>query len=131
MPVGLKWFVDGLLSASLGFAGEESAAASFLRRNGSVWTTDKDGIVFGLLAAEVTAQTKRKPSELYDHLTNKLGMSFHARIDAPATPDQKVLLKTLSPAQINVKALAGEKISEELSSAPGNGAAFGGIEVTA
>jgi phosphoglucomutase len=131
VPVGFKWFVDGLISASLGFAGEESAGASFLRRNGSVWTTDKDGIVLGLLAAEMTAQTRRTPSELYDHLTKELGMSFYERIDAPATPRQKAMLKTLSPDQINVKGLAGEKISAKLSCAPGNGVAFGGIKVTA
>jgi phosphoglucomutase len=131
VPVGFKWFVDGLISASLGFAGEESAGASFLRRNGSVWTTDKDGIVLGLLAAEMTTQTRRTPSELYDHLTNKLGKSFYERIDAPATPGQKALLKTLSPDQINVRELAGEKISAKLNYAPGNGAAFGGIKVTA
>jgi phosphoglucomutase len=131
VPVGFKWFVDGLISASLGFAGEESAGASFLRRNGSVWTTDKDGIVLGLLAAEMTAQTRRTPSELYDHLTKELGMSFYERIDAPATPRQKAMLKTLSPDQINVKGLAGEKISAKLSCAPGNGVAFGGIKVIA
>jgi phosphoglucomutase len=131
VPVGFKWFVDGLISTSLGFAGEESAGASFLRRDGSVWTTDKDGIVLGLLAAEVTARTRRKPSELYDHLTNELGMPFYERIDAPATPDQKRLLKTLSPDQISIKELAGEKITAKLSSAPGNGVAFGGIKVTA
>jgi phosphoglucomutase len=131
VPVGFKWFVDGLISASLGFAGEESAGASFLRRNGSVWTTDKDGIVLGLLAAEMTAQTWREPSELYDHLTNELGMSFYERIDAPATPDQRAALKTLSPDQIDVKELAGEKISAKLSCAPGNGVAFDGVKVTA
>jgi phosphoglucomutase len=130
VPVGFKWFVDGLGSASLGFAGEESAGASFLRRDGSVWTTDKDGIVLGLLAAEMTARSGRTPSELYDSLSNELGVSYYERIDTPATPDQKTRLKTLSLDQISIKELAGEKINAKFSSAPGNGVAFGGIKVT-
>ena len=93
VPVGFKWFVDGLIDGSLGFAGEESAGASFLRRDGSVWTTDKDGIILGLLAAEITAQTKRDPGEAYDDITRELGVAFYERIDAPATPEQKELLK--------------------------------------
>jgi phosphoglucomutase len=131
VPVGFKWFVDGLISGSLGFAGEESAGASFLRRDGSVWTTDKDGIILGLLAAEITAQTRRDPSEAYDGLTRQLGMPFFERIDAPATPVQKELLKTLSPDQIGMMELAGEPISAKLTAAPGNGLPFGGIKVIA
>jgi phosphoglucomutase len=131
VPVGFKWFVDGLIGGSLGFAGEESAGASFLRRDGSVWTTDKDGIILGLLAAEITAQTGRDPSEAYDGLTRELGMPFYERIDAPATPVQKELLKTLSPDQIGMMELAGEPIRAKLTAAPGNGLPFGGIKVIA
>ncbi len=131
VPVGFKWFVDGLMDGSLGFAGEESAGASFLRRNGSVWTTDKDGIILGLLAAEITAQTRRDPSEAYDDLTRELGVPFYERIDAPATPGQKELLKTLSPDQIGMMELAGEPIRAKLTAAPGNGLPFGGIKVIA
>jgi phosphoglucomutase len=128
-PVGFKWFVDGLSDGSLGFAGEESAGASFLRRDGSVWTTDKDGLILGLLAAEITAQTKRDPSEIFDQLTSELGVPFYERIDAPATPEQKELLKTLSLDQIGMKELAGESIRAKLTAAPGNGLPFGGIKV--
>jgi phosphoglucomutase len=131
VPVGFKWFVDGLIDGSLGFAGEESAGASFLRRDGSVWTTDKDGIILGLLAAEMTAQTKRDPGEAYDRLTRELGVSFYERIDAPATPEQKKLLKTLSPNQIGMIELAGEPVRAALTAAPGNGLPFGGIKVIA
>ncbi len=131
VPVGFKWFVAGLVDSSLGFAGEESAGASFLRRDGSVWTTDKDGIILGLLAAEITAQTKRDPSEVYDCLTRKLGVPFYERIDAPATPEQKELLKALAPNQIAMTELAGEPIRAELTAAPGNGLPFGGIKVIA
>src|SRR5438045_7044059 len=102
VPVGFKWFVPGLLDGSVGFGGEESAGASFLRRDGSVWTTDKDGMILGLLAAEITAKTGRDPSEAYDRLTRELGGSFYERIDAPATPEQKELLKTISPSQIDM-----------------------------
>jgi phosphoglucomutase len=130
-PVGFKWFVGGLIGGSLGFAGEESAGASFLRRDGSVWTTDKDGIILGLLSAEITAQTKRDPSEAYDHLTRELGVPFYERIDASATPEQKDLLKTLSPNQIGMTELAGEPIRAKLTAAPGNGLPFGGIKVIA
>src|SRR4029078_1850793 len=101
LPVGFKWFVDGLIDGSLGFAGEESAGASFLRRDGSVWTTDKDGIILGLLAAEITAQTECDPSEVYGELTQELGAPFYERIDAPATPEPKGLLKTASADQIS------------------------------
>ncbi|MGO9720879.1 MAG: phosphoglucomutase (alpha-D-glucose-1,6-bisphosphate-dependent) [Methylocella sp.] len=131
MPVGFKWFVDGLIGGSLGFAGEEGAGASFLRRGGSVWTTDKDGIILGLLAAEITAQTKRDPGEAYNQLTRELGVPFYERIDASATPEQKDLLRTLSPNQISMMELAGEPIRAKLTAAPGNGLPFGGIKVIA
>ena len=131
MPVGFKWFVDGLIDGSLGFGGEESAGASFLRRDGSVWTTDKDGLILGLLAAEITARTRRDPGEAYDRLTQELGVPFYERIDAPATPEQKALLKTLSPEQFGMTELAGEPIRATLTAAPGNGAPFGGIKVIA
>ncbi len=131
MPVGFKWFVDGLIGGSLGFAGEESAGASFLRRGGSVWTTDKDGIILGLLAAEITAQTKWDPGEAYNQLTRELGVPFYERIDASATPEQKDLLRPLSPNQISMMELAGEPIRAKLTAAPGNGLPFGGIKVIA
>ena len=131
VPVGFKWFADGLIDSSLGFAGEESAGASFLRRDGSVWSTDKDGLILGLLAAEITAQTKRDPSEVFGQLTRELGVPFYERIDAPATSEQKELLKTISPNQIDVMELAGEPIRAKLTTAPGNGVAFGGIKVVA
>ncbi|HEV7636613.1 MAG TPA: phosphoglucomutase (alpha-D-glucose-1,6-bisphosphate-dependent) [Bradyrhizobium sp.] len=129
-PVGFKWFVDGLIDGSFGIAGEESAGASFLRRDGSVWTTDKDGLILGLLAAEMTARTKRDPSQLFDQLTGELGKPFYERIDAPATPAQKNLLKALSPEKLAMKELAGEPVREALTAAPGNGQPFGGIKVT-
>jgi phosphoglucomutase len=131
VPVGFKWFVDGLLGGTLGFAGEESAGASFLRRDGQVWTTDKDGIILGLLAAEITARMGRDPGELYDRLTQELGPSFYERIDVPATPQQKKILKAFDPAQLDVKELAGEPIETMLSRAPGNGAPIGGIKIIA
>ncbi len=131
VPVGFKWFVDGLIGGSLAFAGEESAGASFLRRDGSVWTTDKDGIILCLLASEITAQTKLDPSEAYDHLTRELGVPFYERIDASATAEQKELLKALSPNQISMTELAGEPIRAKLTAAPGNGVPFGGIKVIA
>src|SRR6266850_3902118 len=130
-PVGFKWFVDGLIDGSFGIAGEESAGASFLRLNGSVWTTDKDGIILGLLAAEMTAKSGRDPSQLFDDLTAELGRPFYERIDAPATPAQKNLLKALSPEQLAMKELAGEPVRAALTAAPGNGQPFGGIKVTA
>jgi phosphoglucomutase len=129
-PVGFKWFVDGLVGGSFGFAGEESAGASYLRQDGSVWTTDKDGLILGLLAAEMTARTKRDPSQLFDQLTGELGMPFYERIDAPATAAQKNLLKALSPEKLGMKALAGEPVRAVLTAAPGNGQPFGGIKVT-
>jgi phosphoglucomutase len=131
VPVGFKWFVDGLIDGSFGFAGEESAGASFLRRDGSVWSTDKDGIIPGLLAAEITARTGRDPGETFNGLTRELGVPFYGRIDAPATPEQKALLKTLSPDRIGMQDLAGEPIRATLTDAPGNGVAFGGIKVIA
>jgi phosphoglucomutase len=129
-PVGFKWFVDGLSDGSFGFAGEESAGASFLRKDGSVWTTDKDGIILGLLAAEMTARTKFDPGQLFDKLTNELGVPFYERIDAPATSAQKSLLKALSPEKLAMKELAGEPVRAALTAAPGNGQSFGGIKVT-
>ena len=128
-PVGFKWFVDGLGDGSFGLAGEESAGASFLRQDGSVWTTDKDGIILGLLAAEMTARTKRDPSQLFDGLTSELGVPFYERIDAPATPAQKNLLKALSPEKLAMAELAGEPVRATLTAAPGNGQPFGGIKV--
>jgi phosphoglucomutase len=130
-PVGFKWFVDGLIGGSFGLAGEESAGASFLRRDGSVWTTDKDGLILGLLAAEMTARTRRDPSQLFDSLTAELGIPFYERIDAPATPQQKNLLKALSAEKLAMKELAGEPVRATLTAAPGNGQPFGGIKVVA
>jgi phosphoglucomutase len=129
-PVGFKWFVDGLGDGSFGFVGEESAGASFLRRDGSVWTTDKDGLILGLLAAEITATTGHDPSQLFDRLTDELGLPFYERIDAPATATQKNLLKALSPEQWAMKQLAGEPVTAILTKAPGNGQSFGGVKVT-
>jgi phosphoglucomutase len=129
VPVGFKWFVNGLLDGSLGFGGEESAGASFLRRDGSVWTTDKDGIIMNLLAAEMMAKTGRDPGELYRELTNELGEPRYERIDAPATAEQKTILSKLSPDQVQVSALAGDTIVVKLTTAPGNGASIGGLKV--
>jgi phosphoglucomutase len=130
VPVGFKWFVDGLLDGSLGFGGEESAGASFVRLDGSVWTTDKDGIVPGLLAAEITARMGRDPGEVYRGLTEEFGESVYERIDAPATASQKAVLRQLSPDQIKSSELAGEEITSTLTVAPGNGEAIGGLKVT-
>jgi phosphoglucomutase len=131
VPVGFKWFVDGLLDGSLGFGGEESAGASFARLDGGVWTTDKDGIIMALLAAEITARTGRDPGELYHELTREFGEPFYERIDAPATPEQKEILAKLSPHQVRMKNLAGENIQAILTTAPGNGAPIGGLKVVA
>ena len=131
VPVGFKWFVDGLLDGSLGFGGEESAGASFARLDGSVWTTDKDGIVPALLAAEITARMGRDPGEIYHELTREFGEPFYDRVEAPATPDQKELLAKLSPQQVKLTELAGEKIQTVLTQAPGNGAPIGGLKVVA
>ncbi|MFD4599562.1 phosphoglucomutase (alpha-D-glucose-1,6-bisphosphate-dependent) [Streptomyces sp. NPDC058464] len=130
VPVGFKWFVDGLVSGAIGFGGEESAGASFLRRDGSVWTTDKDGILLALLASEITAVTDKTPSEHYAGLTARFGEPAYARIDAPATREEKALLAKLSPAQVTAETLAGEPVTAVLTEAPGNGAAIGGIKVT-
>jgi phosphoglucomutase len=131
VPVGFKWFVDGLLDGSLGFGGEESAGASFTRMDGTVWTTDKDGIVPALLAAEITAWMGRDPGEIYQELTREFGEPVYDRVEAPATPDQKKRLAKLSPQQVKLTELAGEKIQAILTHAPGNGAAIGGLKVTA
>src|SRR6202020_1698575 len=130
VPVGFKWFVDGLIDGSLGFGDEESAGASFLRRNGQVWTTDKDGLIPGLLAAEMTARTGRDPGELYAELTAKYGAPIYERIDAAATQEQKAKLAKLSQQQVTVKQLAGEPITAILTDAPGNHAPIGGLKVT-
>ena len=129
VPVGFKWFVSDLLDGSLGFGGEESAGASFLRRNGTVWTTDKDGIIMGLLAAELTARTGRDPSELYAELTRELGAPVYERIDAPATSEEKAVLLDLSPGDVSASELAGHPIEAVLTTAPGNGAPIGGLKV--
>lgn len=129
VPVGFKWFVDGLSDGSLGFGGEESAGASFLRRDGSVWTTDKDGIVLALLASEIAAVTGKTPSEHYARLTDRFGAPAYARVDAPATREEKALLAKLSPSQVTADTLAGEPVTQVLTEAPGNGAALGGIKV--
>jgi phosphoglucomutase len=131
MPVGFKWFVDGLLDGTLGFAGEESAGASFLRLDGTVWTTDKDGIIPALLAAEITARLGRDPGDLYKDLTRELGEPVYDRIDAPATPEQKSALARLTPDTIRCADLANEKITAVMTTAPGNGAPIGGIKVVA
>jgi phosphoglucomutase len=131
VPVGFKWFVDGLLDGSLGFGGEESAGASFVRLDGSVWTTDKDGIVLALLAAEITARMGRDPGEIYRDLTSEFGEPLYDRVEATATREQKELLAKLSPQQVKLTELAGEKIQAILTSAPGNGAPIGGLKVIA
>jgi phosphoglucomutase len=131
VPVGFKWFVDGLRDGSLGFAGEESAGASFARLDGSVWTTDKDGIVPALLSAEITARIGRDPGEIYRELAREFGEPVYDRVEAPATPEQKEKLAQLSPRQIPSAELAGEKIESILTQAPGNGAPIGGLKVTA
>ena len=131
VPVGFKWYVDGLMNGSLGFVGEESAGATFLRFDGTVWTTDKDGMVPALLAAEITARMGRDPGEIYRELTATFGECLSDRVEAPATPEEKRRLAKLSPEQIPSKELAGEKILRILSQAPGNGAAIGGLKVVA
>ena len=131
VPVGFKWFVDGLFDGSLGFVGEESAGASFLRKDGGVWTTDKDGIAPALLSAEMTARTGRDPGEAYRELTRAFGEPLFERIDAAATPAQKKLLANLKPEQVKSKELAGGKIQSILTKAPGNGASIGGLKVVA
>jgi len=131
VPVGFKWFAGGLFDGSLGFGGEESAGASFVRRDGSVWTTDKDGMVLALLAAEITARMDRDPGEIYRELTREFGEPAYDRVEAPATAEQKEMLKGLSPQQVRSTDLAGEKIEAILTRAPGNGAPIGGLKVSA
>jgi phosphoglucomutase len=131
VPVGFKWFVDGLLDGSLGFGGEESAGASFVRLDGSVWTTDKDGIIPALLAAEITARVGQDPGQIYQELTRQLGEPVYDRVEAPATPEQKETLRNLSARQVRSTDLAGEKIQAILHEAPGNGAPIGGVKVVA
>ncbi|MEZ0357816.1 phosphoglucomutase (alpha-D-glucose-1,6-bisphosphate-dependent) [Mycobacterium sp. SA01] len=130
VPVGFKWFVDGLISGTIGFGGEESAGASFLRRDGSVWTTDKDGIILALLASEIQAVTGSSPSQRYAELAAKYGAPVYARVDAPANREQKARLAKLSPEQVSATELAGEPIAAKLTTAPGNGAPLGGLKVT-
>ena len=130
VPVGFKWFVPGLLDGSIAFGGEESAGASFLRFDGSVWTTDKDGIILALLASEILATTGKSPSEHYDELTARYGAPAYARVDAPATREQKAKLAALSPSDVKADSLAGEPITARLTAAPGNGATIGGLKVT-
>ncbi|MGC1320593.1 MAG: hypothetical protein WA849_00275, partial [Candidatus Udaeobacter sp.] len=129
VPVGFKWFVQGLFDGSLCFGGEESAGASFLRMDGTVWTTDKDGPIMDLLAAEITARSGKDPGKLYEELTAEFGTPYYTRIDAPATPDQKARLQKLSPAAVTTDTLGGEAITAKLTSAPGNGAPIGGLKV--
>lgn len=130
VPVGFKWFVDGLVDGSLGFVGEESAGASFLRKDGTVWSTDKDGLILGLLAAEMTVRTGKDPGQLYGDLTAKYGAPVYQRIDAPANREQKAKLGKLSPSQVTSTSLAGEPITAVLTEAPGNKAAIGGLKVS-
>jgi phosphoglucomutase len=130
VPVGFKWFVDGLVDGSFGFGGEESAGASFLRKDGSVWSTDKDGIILNLLAAEITAKTGKDPGLHYKALEAKFGSPVYERMDAPANRDQKAKLSKLSPDDVKATTLAGETITAKLTNAPGNGAAIGGLKVT-
>jgi phosphoglucomutase len=129
VPVGFKWFVDGLLDGSFGFGGEESAGASFLRMDGTVWTTDKDGIIMDLLAAEITAKTGKDPGIHYKELTERLGRAYYSRIDSPATPEQKARLSKLSPDDVKASTLAGDAIVAKMTKAPGNDAAIGGLKV--
>jgi phosphoglucomutase len=131
VPVGFKWFSSGLIDGSLAFGGEESAGASFLRRGGAVWTTDKDGLIMGLLAAEMTARTGRDPNRFYTSFTQDLGKSYYERIDAPATREEKALLAKLDPAGIDAKELAGEPIASKLTRVPGNNEPIGGIKLVA
>jgi phosphoglucomutase len=131
VPVGFKWFTKGLRDGTLGFAGEESGGASFLRRDGSVWTTDKDGLIVGLLAAEITARTGTNPAAVYDRIAHDLGRSWYERIDAPATPAERTQLKALTPEAIGMAELAGEKVRATITTAPGNDAPIGGVKVLA
>lgn len=129
VPVGFKWFVPGLSNRWLGFGGEESAGASFLRKDGTTWTTDKDGFILALLAAEITAATGKDPAEHYEEITSQYGRSYYQRIDSPATPEQKQALLALKPADIKTDTLAGDKITAKMTTAPGNNASIGGVKV--
>jgi phosphoglucomutase len=129
VPVGFKWFVPGLLDGSIGFGGEESAGASFLRRDGTTWTTDKDGIVMDLLAVEIQARMEKDLGELHQEMTAELGAPRYARVDAPATPAEKKVLKALSPEAVKATTLAGDAIVARITRAPGNGAEIGGLKV--
>ena len=129
VPVGFKWYVDDMFAGKIAFGGEESAGASFLRKDGSAWSTDKDGIIMTLLAAEICAVTGKNPSEHYTALTKEFGTPIYARIDVASTPEQKAILKKLSPSDLQADTLAGEKIEEILTKASGNGAAIGGLKV--
>ena len=129
MPVGFKWFVPGLFDGTCCFGGEESAGASFLRRDGTVWTTDKDGLIMDLLSAEITARTGKDPSEHHRELAREFGTSYYTRIDAPATPEQKARLQKLSPEDVKEEMLAGERITAKLTRAPGNNAAIDGLKI--
>jgi phosphoglucomutase len=131
VPVGFKWFVGGLIDGSYGFGGEESAGASFLRRDGSVWTTDKDGIIMDLLAAEMMARSGKDPAILYQEMEEKFGRSYYIRLDIPASAPQREMLKKLSPGQVKIKDLGGEGILSITSRASGNNSAIGGIKVSA
>jgi phosphoglucomutase len=128
--VGFKWFVPGLLDGSIGFGGEESAGASFLRRDGTTWTTDKDGIVMDLLAVEILVRTGKDPGRLHREMTAELGAPVYARVDAAATPAEKKILKALSPTAVKATSLAGDPITARITRAPGNGADIGGLKVT-
>ena len=130
MPVGFKWFVPGLLDGTVGFGGEESAGASFLRKDGRVWSTDKDGLLLALLASEIIATTGRTPSEHHRDLVERYGESWYARVDAPATLEEKATLGKLSPEQVTATELAGEPITAKLTNAPGTDAPIGGLKVT-
>jgi phosphoglucomutase len=129
VPVGFKWFVDGLLNGTYGFGGEESAGASFLKKDGTVWSTDKDGIILCLLSAEITAKTGKDPSEHYRELEDRFGSPVYERLDAPASTEEKAVLKDLSPEQVTANELAGEPIIKKLTRAPGNDAPIGGLKV--
>jgi len=129
VPVGFKWFVDGLLNGTYGFGGEESAGASFLKKDGTVWSTDKDGIILNLLSAEITAKTGKDPSEHYRELEEQFGSPVYERLDAPATTEEKAVLKDLSPDQVTASELAGEPIIKKITRAPGNDAPIGGLKV--
>jgi phosphoglucomutase len=131
VPVGFKWFTKGLLAGKLGFAGEESGGASFLRRGGTAWTTDKDGLIVGLLAAEITARTGENPAVAYDRIAHDLGRSWYERTDAPATAAERMQLKALTPEAIGMAELAGERVRATITAAPGNGAPIGGVKVVA